>query len=180
MKTCTKCGELKTFNSFSPDRRRKSGLQSACKSCSNAANIKRYRENPEVRLRKKIYDVEYVNKNRERKYKNNDRWNQDNIDKVREAQRKRKKLHRHKIAADARKRQAAKKKRTPPWLTPAQVKEMEDFYWLTRDLKSVTGETYHVDHIVPLQGKTVCGLHVPWNLQVLPSDVNERKGNRLE
>lgn len=58
--------------------------------------------------------------------------------------------------------------------------EIKEFYWLAKDLKSVTGEDYHVDHIVPICGENICGLHVPWNLQVLPADINLSKGNKYD
>lgn len=60
------------------------------------------------------------------------------------------------------------KRATPPW---ADLNEIEAIY-LNRP------EGFHVDHIVPLNGKTVCGLHVPWNLQYLPSKDNLMKSNK--
>lgn len=67
---------------------------------------------------------------------------------------------------------------TPAWLTKEQLKQIEDIYALARDCKVTTGEPYEVDHIVPIRGNNVCGLHVPWNLQVLPRDLNAAKGNK--
>jgi hypothetical protein len=79
--------------------------------------------------------------------------------------------------ADTAKRRAAKLQRTPLWLTPEHHKQIGQFYWEAADVSKLVGEFYHVDHIVPLQGKTVSGLHVPWNLQILHAKENLSKGN---
>lgn len=60
-----------------------------------------------------------------------------------------------------------------PELTAEQASQVEYLYWLAKDLRAVTGETYHVDHIYPLAKG---GLHHPDNLQVLPADINLKKG----
>lgn len=68
----------------------------------------------------------------------------------------------------------------PSWLTEEHHRQIEEFYSLARDCSIIGDGKYEVDHIHPLKGKNSCGLHVPWNLQVLPKDINISKGNRLE
>ena len=76
------------------------------------------------------------------------------------------------------KRHAAKMSRTPKWLDAVDWLEIQSIYKYCSALRSV-GIDYAVDHIVPLQGNDVSGLHVPWNLQVITSAENSAKGNRL-
>ena len=82
--------------------------------------------------------------------------------------------------AALRKYQATKLRATPRWLTKDQRKEMAALYVEAATLSAEKGEAYHVDHIIPLQGGTVCGLHVPWNLQVITGKSNLKKGIRYE
>lgn len=83
----------------------------------------------------------------------------------------------HYFAAHSAMRRASKQNATPAWLTADQHKNMSDQYWLAKDASSVSDTLYHVDHIVPLNNEHVCGLHVPWNLQILPADLNIAKYN---
>lgn len=77
-------------------------------------------------------------------------------------------------------RRARKLRAQPEWLTAIDLAEVQSFYEIAAARNTQTGVKHHVDHIVPLQGKNVCGLHVPWNLQVLHAKDNLSKGARLQ
>lgn len=76
-------------------------------------------------------------------------------------------------------RKAYRLKATPVWLSPADHELMRFLYREAAGLSSYTGVKFHVDHIVPLKGQTVCGLHVPWNLRVIAASQNLGKHNAL-
>lgn len=76
------------------------------------------------------------------------------------------------------KRRAARKNATPTWLTAEHWMAIDAYYREALLRSSVEGITYEVDHIVPLRGKRVCGLHVPWNLQVITATENRKKRNK--
>lgn len=75
-------------------------------------------------------------------------------------------------------RHAAKLQRTPAWLSDDDHWMLEQAYELAVLREKATGVPHQVDHIIPLRGKSVSGLHVPWNVQVIPAVENKRKGNR--
>jgi len=84
-----------------------------------------------------------------------------------------------KINAKTARRHAAKLQRTPPWLTKEQRAEIEAIYVLCAERTRVTGVPHAVDHILPLQGRTVSGLHIAANLQIITASENCRKHNKF-
>jgi hypothetical protein len=72
------------------------------------------------------------------------------------------------------------KQRTPMWLSPFDRLKIKCYYSVAAMLARNNKEPWHVDHIVPLQGKLVSGLHVPNNLQFLRGVDNIRKKNKFE
>lgn len=125
------------------------------------ANSRKWRAgNLEAR---KDYDRSWYRRNTEKKKEQSRLWHLKNPDKA---------------SSKTMRRVARKLNATPIWLTNEQKAQIDQFYWLAKDCELLSGQKYDVDHVVPLQGKDVCGLHVPWNLQILPKDVNIKKGNK--
>jgi hypothetical protein len=82
------------------------------------------------------------------------------------------------VRADTSVRRRRHREATPVWLTKDERLKMRELYVQARKLTALTNEQYVVDHIVPLQGETVCGLHVPWNMEVITQEKNLKKSNK--
>ena len=72
------------------------------------------------------------------------------------------------------------KLRTPKWVDAEELWLIKEVYKLAAERTKLHGFSWHVDHIVPLQGKTVSGLHTISNLQVIPAKANIAKANKYE
>lgn len=109
-----------------------------------------------------------------------DTWYFKNKEHCKEYQRIYRKNSSHIFRAKDHAYRARKLKALPKWLTADMKKQMTRIYLYCRYTSIYHGSFYSVDHIIPLKGDNVCGLHVPWNLQIVPSDYNIKKGNKLD
>ena len=83
------------------------------------------------------------------------------------------------VRADTKARRRKHRLATPKWLTREQKGQIRELYKIAITMTKTTGEQYVVDHIVPLRSEFVCGLHVPWNLRVIPRQEDLLKSNKL-
>ena len=104
-------------------------------------------------------------------------WNINNPEKAKAKASKYRKTHKEKVNARNTKRRADKLNRTPSWLTEDDLWIIKEFYDMAILRTKATNIKHHVDHIIPLKGKNVSGLHVPNNLQVITASENVRKNN---
>tara|TARA_R100001086_G_C11838373_1_gene258437 strand:+ start:691 stop:1407 length:717 start_codon:yes stop_codon:yes gene_type:complete len=174
-KRCTKCNNVLTSKNMIAAKRNKNGCANICKVCKQL-----YYENNKEKVLSKCKEYRDSNKNKiKQNYK---KWykqtkNDERYTKRLVRQNEYRKLDKYKSvkAANETKRRANKLNATPAW---ADFKKIEILYKKAKWLEELTGLKYHVDHIVPLKGKNVCGLHVWNNLQILEASINCSKGNR--
>jgi len=191
VKICTGCHTSKELSEFNKKSSSKDGHRARCKLCQREDGKEYYSKNVETL---KIKHRAYYLANPERIKVWSDNWNKKNPEKSKARYLK----YRHgnlekcrardedyrlrnmgRDAAKTARRRAAKKQRTPPWLTAAHFKQIQAFYTYAKELEVETGVNHHVDHIFPLNGETSSGLHVPWNLQVLTAEDNLKKSNKI-
>jgi 5-methylcytosine-specific restriction endonuclease McrA len=67
----------------------------------------------------------------------------------------------------------------PAKLSKADKADIKKIYDLCRQITLLTGVKHEVDHIVPICGESVSGLHVPWNLRVITREENSKKSNKF-
>lgn len=206
MKVCCKCKKTKELDEYHRNKRTKDGRVSRCKECANEYfrkhsktqtfkdTTKRYRKSEKGKTTIKKYEKEYNKTEKRKGYRK--RYRQRPEQKTRIAENNKEffssekgreymKEYRKKPEQKARSnynvglRRARKKQACPNWLTEEQKKEMKCMYIECQNISLETGISHHVDHILPLKGKTVSGLHVPWNLRIITAKENTFKNNRL-
>lgn len=159
MKTCTKCQSTKPFDGFYKRKRSPDGHEAWCKVCRLEHNRNWFNANKDKhsKLTRSWYE-----RNKDQHLANSKEWYAAN---------KPRKL------ATTTARELRCKQATPPW---ADMESIMRFYIDARNKTQETGIPHDVDHIIPLQGKNVSGLHVATNLRVIPSTENKRKAARFD
>lgn len=126
----------------------------------------------------KARNKEWRKKNRDRCAETQRAWNAKNREKRNDLSKKWRSENHSVMIAHVKKRKLDKLNRTPVWLTDDDFWMMSEMYHLAEIRTKITGIVWHVDHVIPLRGKTVSGFHVPSNLRVITAQENMKKGNR--
>lgn len=198
-KHCNKCDTTKSIDAFGRDAGRHDGRTYRCLACralSRAAMRVQIAEQKRVHYianrerilarkqegyaavadKKREYQREYTDKNRLKLQEKSKQYHVTNPDYYKQFRVR----FPDKVNGKEVRRKTAKMQRSPKWLTADDHWMMEQAYELAALRTKMFGFQWHVDHILPLQGVLVSGLHTPNNLQVIPGYDNLRKSNRFE
>jgi hypothetical protein len=170
-KECRRCDRRLPTSSFRADPRYRDGYTSWCAECHRKRNSEWAKEN---RARLTARAAAYKRENIEVARATNRAFKKRNAVALRAQHAEWVSANRDKRRQTDAKYKAAKLRATPRW---ADKKAIATIYRLALAIEKRTGQRMHVDHIVPLQSKWVCGLHCESNLQVLPGPENEGKRN---
>jgi 5-methylcytosine-specific restriction endonuclease McrA len=153
LKKCRKCKRILDFKEFYKNEKTADRFFNSCKSCWLSQCAER---------RKKLglgFNKEYLDKyyegNKDRYYQLSREWKKKNPHVIR-----------WQVACGSKRLKTA----TPKWVDKDSMRVI--YYKCPKDMQ--------IDHIVPIKGKIVCGLHVPWNLQYLSPKENRTKKNKFE
>lgn len=189
LKICSQCDIAKDRADFHAKKESGDGLAPACKLCRAEADRRRYAGRADL---VRAYSKKRYYADPQRHVSRTKKWQRDNPSKfraykdaselkhkaVRAAKRQEwKRNNKARVQEQYATRQARKKQRTPAW---ADIGKIRAVYAEALRLSRETGIKYHVDHVVPLQGELVSGLHVEHNLRAIPAEENLRKNNRFE
>lgn len=164
---CKKCGENKSLLDFKPNKNCKLGYEHTCLVCFRLRQKNWENKNPE---RHKENQLKWRAQNQERYQEKKRDWYEKNKDIVFENAKKFAKDNPDWKRSATAKRRAQKLKAIPSW---ADMSKIRIIYTEAKERGLV------VDHIIPLQGKLVCGLHVENNLQLLTASENSQKHNKF-
>ena len=197
MKLCSTCKASKPYTEFHRCASKADGHYSQCKPCASAKSKAWYEANKVARaVSMKVWNeankeslaaatrryrerhpekIAAANeRDAEQKRLNNRAWYERNKEAKRAANREWSKKNPARHCANVVLRKLRVQQACPAW---ADRDAIAAVYERARALQEQTGTEHHVDHIVPIKGEAVCGLHVHWNLQVLPGVDNRRKFN---
>lgn len=148
-------------------------------------NLEKHREKRKAKYytdkeRYKAESLDYYYNNKERVLNTVRTYSRNNREKIAESNKRYYNLNKEKYTAHSAMRRARKKNAAPDWLTPEHKALIKSIYKAAKTLTKKSGIAHHVDHVIPLTHEKVCGLHVPWNLQVLTKYANLSKSNSFD
>jgi hypothetical protein len=151
------------------------GLPFSAKGLCRLHYQRQYHSDPirkeKLKLQQRQIHKQWYLKNKDKKLQYNAEWYKAHPEAVKIKDRKRQEKYPWKIASKSALRRATILHATPLWLDRNQKRQIRMIY-------KNCPRGFHVDHIIPLKGENVRGLHVPWNLQYLPAIINIAKGNK--